>query len=160
MHRVNQWRAPRFLRLWMLAATRGGDGWLWYGMALVVALFGGERRVTALLATLAAVSLGIAVFLILKRQFRRKRPCALAPHAWARLLPPDQFSFPSGHTITAVAVATCLGAFYPAMGPGLYFCAASIAASRILLGMHFLTDVVAGVGIGAALGLGAFRLFA
>jgi undecaprenyl-diphosphatase len=63
-------------------------------------------------------------------------------------LPPDQFSFPSGHTITAFAVSVALSAFYPELATGLLFCAVSIAASRVLLGMHFLSDVVAGAAIG------------
>src|SRR5271154_3183620 len=151
MKRVNGWRPPRWLRLWMMAATLGGDGWLWYAMGLVIALFGGSERFPALLAAVVAVSFGIALFLKLKRAFGRKRPCALEPHCWATLLPPDQFSFPSGHTITAFAVAVSLGMFYPAMLIGLFFCAASVALSRILLGMHFLSDVVAGAAIGAAL---------
>src|SRR5215472_13097954 len=152
MHRVNGWRAPRWLRLWMIAATRGGDGGLWYGMGLVVALFGGEDRIKAIGAAGLATGVGIALFLKLKRAFGRKRPCALEPHCWATLLPPDQFSFPSGHTITAFSVAISLGIFYPTMLPGLLFCAASVAVSRILLGMHFLTDVLAGAGIGTAHG--------
>jgi hypothetical protein len=41
MRRVNGWTPPQWMRLWMLAATRGGDGWLWYAMALVVVLAGG-----------------------------------------------------------------------------------------------------------------------
>jgi undecaprenyl-diphosphatase len=151
MRRVNGWRAPRWFRLWMIAATRGGDGWLWYGMGLVVVLFGGEDRLKAVLSAALAVGLGTAVFLTMKKSFGRKRPCALHPHCWATLLPPDQFSFPSGHTITAFSVALSLGAFYPAMLPGLLFCAASVAVSRILLGMHFLTDVLAGAAIGALL---------
>jgi undecaprenyl-diphosphatase len=155
MRRVNRWRPPRWLRLWMVAATRGGDGWLWYGMAAVVALFGGENRAPALGAAALSAAAGTALFLKLKRAIRRKRPCALEPHCWTTLLPPDQFSFPSGHTITAFAVATSLGAFYPSMQPGLLFCAASVAASRILLGMHFLTDVLAGLTIGCMLGLGS-----
>lgn len=152
MRRVNRWRAPRWLRLWMIAATRGGDGWLWYAMGLVVALFGGAERFPALAAAAIATGLGIALFLKLKRAFGRKRPCALEPHCWATLLPPDQFSFPSGHTITAFAVTVSLGVYYPAMLPGLFFCAVSVALSRILLGMHFLSDVIAGGMIGAALG--------
>ena len=152
MRQVNRWRAPRWLRLWMIAATRGGDGWLWYAMGLVVALAGGSERFQALGAAVVAVSLGIALFLRLKRAFGRKRPCALEPHCWATLLPPDQFSFPSGHTITAFAVTVSLGMYYPAMLPGLFFCAASVALSRILLGMHFLSDVIAGATIGGALG--------
>jgi undecaprenyl-diphosphatase len=152
MIRVNHWRAPQWLRLWMMAATRGGDGWLWYATGAMVALFGGHNRWAAVLSAVAAVGLGIVLFLKLKRAFGRKRPCTMEPHCWATLLPPDQFSFPSGHTITAFAVALSLGGFYPAMLPGLLFCAASVAASRILLGMHFLTDVLAGAAIGSAVG--------
>ena len=155
MRKVNGWRAPRWLRLWMIVATRGGDGWLWYTMGAVVAAFGGAQRFAALAAAVVAVGVGIAIFLKLKRVCNRKRPCALEPHCWADLLPPDQFSFPSGHTITAFAVTMSLGAFYPAAFLGLLFCAASVAASRILLGMHFLTDVIAGAVIGASLGAGA-----
>lgn len=158
MRRVNHWRAPRWLRLWMVAATRGGDGWMWYAVGLLVALFGGENRLPALASAGLATGAGIGVFMKLKRLTKRRRPCAMEPHCWSRLLPPDQFSFPSGHTITAFAVAVSLGAFYPGLEPGLYFCAASVACSRILLGMHFLSDVLAGAGIGALLGGGSAAL--
>ena len=150
MVRVNHWRPPKWLRLWMLAATRGGDGGLWYALAVAVAFYGGPLRFHALLASTLAVAAGVALFLELKRLFRRKRPCALEPHCWAELLPPDQFSFPSGHTITAFAVAVSLGGFYPELIPGLVFCAVSIAASRVVLGMHFLSDVLAGAALGAS----------
>jgi undecaprenyl-diphosphatase len=158
MRTVNRWRPPRWMRVWMIAATRGGDGWLWYAMALVVGLFGGPERFAALAAAALSVAAGIGLFLKLKRTCGRKRPCALEPHCWATLLPPDQFSFPSGHTITAFAVAISLGAFYPALLVSLLFCAISIAASRIVLGMHFLTDVIAGAGIGGLLGYIAVEL--
>jgi undecaprenyl-diphosphatase len=152
MRRVNRWRAPRWVRLWMICATRGGDGWLWYALGLAVALFGGEHRIEALIAAALAVGIGIAVFIYLKRAFRRKRPCALEPHCWATLLPPDQFSFPSGHTITAFTVAFSLGQFYPPLLPVLLFFATSIALSRVVLGMHFLSDVMAGAAIGGMVG--------
>jgi undecaprenyl-diphosphatase len=158
MRRVNRWRPPRWLRLWMIAATRAGDGWLWYGAGLAVALFGGAERLDALLAAGLAMGVGIAAFLKLKRAFGRKRPCAVEPNCWATLLPPDQFSFPSGHTITAFAAAVSLGSYYPALLPGLLFCAASVALSRIVLGMHFLSDVVAGGVLGALLGYSAAAL--
>lgn len=158
MRRVNRWMPPRWMRLWMVAATRGGDGWLWYGVGAAVALDGGPARFRALLAAVLAVSFGIALFLSLKRACGRKRPCALEPHSWATLLPPDQFSFPSGHTITAFAMALSLGMFFPVMLLGLLFCAFSVALSRILLGMHFLSDVLAGAAIGSALGYAAALL--
>ena len=41
MRRVNRWQPPRWIRLWMICATRGGDGWLWYAMGLIILLYGG-----------------------------------------------------------------------------------------------------------------------
>ena len=151
MRRVNRWNAPRWIRLWALCATRGGDGWLWYGMAAVILLFGGPGRFRAVGAAALAVASGIAIFLSLKKTTGRRRPCMFEPHCWANLLPPDQFSFPSGHTITAFAVSLSLSRYYPNLAAGLLFCAISIAASRILLGMHFLSDVLAGAAIGGIL---------
>jgi undecaprenyl-diphosphatase len=153
MRRVNRWPAPRWIRVWMLCATRGGDGWLWYALGLVLLLFGGEDRFRAVGAAALAAGMGITIFLQLKKGIGRKRPCAIEPHCWATLLPPDQFSFPSGHTITAFAVAVSLGRFYPELAIGLLFCAVSVATSRILLGMHFLSDVLAGAAIGSLLAL-------
>jgi undecaprenyl-diphosphatase len=158
MRRVHRWPAPRWVRLWMICATRGGDGWIWYVMGLIVLIFGGPERFAAVGSASLAAGFGIAVFLLLKKTIGRKRPCAIEPHCWSTLLPPDQFSFPSGHTITAFAVATSLGLFYPHLLAGLMFVAASVALSRILLGMHFLSDVLAGAALGAGLGCAAFRL--
>ena len=156
MRRVNRWPAPRWIRVWMICATRGGDGWLWYALGCIILLFGGSDRFRATGAAALAAGVGIAIFLRIKRATGRKRP--LEPHCWATLLPPDQFSFPSGHTITAFAVAISLETFYPDLIVGLLFCALSVAASRILLGMHFLSDVIAGALIGCLLAYGSTSL--
>jgi undecaprenyl-diphosphatase len=152
MRRVHSWSAPKWIRLWMICATRGGDGWLWYALGAFLIVFGGEAGRLAAAQAGLAVGAGIVLFLLLKRAAGRRRPCALEPHCWSTLLPPDQFSFPSGHTITAFAAAVPVAAQFPGMSGGLYFCAASIAASRVLLGMHFLSDVAAGAVLGSALG--------
>ncbi|WP_031500280.1 phosphatase PAP2 family protein [Bryobacter aggregatus] len=152
MRRVHHWAPPQWVRLWMIGATRGGDGWLWYAVGLFILAFGGEERFVAVGSSTLAALAGVVFFLWAKRFTGRRRPCALEPHCWSTLLPPDQFSFPSGHTITAFAIITPLLAFYPELSLELGFCAVSIAASRILLGMHFLSDVVAGAAIGTLLG--------
>ncbi len=159
MHRLQRWRAPRWVRLWMICATRGGDGWVWYAQGLAILLFGGPSRFVAAGSASVASALGILVFLRLKKLIGRKRPVALEPHCWATLLPPDQFSFPSGHTITAFAVSIPLMLFYPHLTALLLFCAISIALSRVVLGMHFLSDVLAGCAIGCVMGFSSFLVF-
>ncbi len=94
MRRINQWLAPKWIRNWMVAASRGGDGWLWSVVGLIVLFFGGDRRSDALEAGFLAVATGLVTFLILKKMIGRERPCALEPHCWSSLLPPDRFSFP------------------------------------------------------------------
>jgi undecaprenyl-diphosphatase len=159
MRRANNWEAPLWVRLYVISATRGGDGWLWYAMGLAILVLGGRSRFEAVGAAGIASALSVLLFQCLKRLTGRRRPCEIEPHCWATLLPPDQFSFPSGHTMTAFAVAIPLLLFYPTLTIGLLFCAFSIATSRVLLGMHFLSDVVAGAAIGTALGYLGFLAF-
>ena len=157
MRRANNWVAPRWVRAYVISATRGGDGWLWYALGVAILLFGGEQRFEALGGAAISATLSVLVFLWLKRFAGRPRPCE--PHCWATLLPPDQFSFPSGHTMTAFAVAIPLALFYPALTAAVLFCAFSIGMSRILLGMHFLSDVIAGALIGTGLGYLGYLAF-
>jgi undecaprenyl-diphosphatase len=160
MRKVHRWRAPRWFRILMITMTRLGDGWLWYSMALILAIFGGAERFLAIGAGTTASALGIFVFRTLKRASRRKRPCEIEPHCWSLILPPDKYSFPSGHSITSFAVALAVGMFYPDLQIVFLAIAVLIASSRIILGMHFLSDVLVGSAIGIMLGFGTFHIFA
>lgn len=160
MRRVHRWRAPRWFRIAMIVATRGGDGWLWYAFGVILLLAGGEHRFAAIAAAGTSAVAGIFIFRALKHTSRRKRPCEIEPHCWASILPPDKYSFPSGHAITAFAVAVSVGLFYPYLQPCLILAALLIAASRIALGMHFLSDVVAGITLGVMLGMASYHIFA
>ena len=159
MHHLQRWRPPHWVRLWMIWATRGGDGWLWAVQAIAILIFGGPPRYVAVASAGVAAVAGIAIFLTLKKNIGRKRPSTIEPHCWATLLPPDQFSFPSGHTITAFAITVPIIHCYPGLTISLLFCAVSIAVSRIVLGMHFLSDILAGGLIGSAVGYSAVLLF-
>jgi undecaprenyl-diphosphatase len=160
MRRVHRWRAPRWFRVLMVLVTRGGDGWLWYALGTILYFYGGDHRFEAIGAAGSAAVAGILIFRALKNTSRRQRPCEIEPHCWSSILPPDKYSFPSGHSITAFAVALSLGLFYPQLMAYLLTVAFLIASSRIILGMHFLSDVVVGSAIGATLGTAAFYIFA
>jgi undecaprenyl-diphosphatase len=160
MRRMYRWRAPRWIRYWMIAATRMGDGWIWYGLGAMLLLYGGAQRFEAVGAAGSAALIGVLVFKAIKKISQRPRPCQFEPHCWSKVLPPDQFSFPSGHTMTAFSVALVVSYFYPSLEAPLYFLAVSIAVSRIVLGMHFLSDVLAGVVLGVALGCASITAFA
>jgi undecaprenyl-diphosphatase len=160
MRRMNRWSAPRWIRFWMLAATRMGDGWLWYSLAFIVLLIGGTQRFAAVGAAGCAALVGVAVFKLLKALSHRQRPCQYEPHCWSKVLPPDKFSFPSGHTMTAFSIALVVSYFYPSLEGAMYFLAISIGVSRIVLGMHFLSDVLAGAVLGSALGIASIVAFA
>src|SRR5438552_16577135 len=121
---------------------------------------GGPQRFSAIGAAGLAAVLGIFVFKALKRLSQRPRPCQIEPHCWSKVLPPDKFSFPSGHTMTSFSIALVVSYFYPSLEGMLFPLALSIAVSRIVLGMHVLSDVLAGVGIGVALGCASITAFA
>jgi undecaprenyl-diphosphatase len=159
MKKVNRWRAPRWMRIWMVLSTWMGDGWIWYSVGIALLLFGGNLRFTAFAVCASAEAAAVAVFRIVKNISKRKRPCELEEHCWSRVLPPDQFSFPSGHSISAFAIAVPLCIFYPELQVPLLALSLSIAASRVILGMHFVSDVVVGSLLGAVLGYGSCLLF-
>lgn len=160
MRRVNRWSAPRWFRWWMLMATRAGDGWLWGAIGIAVLLSPATARFQAVEAAVTAIAVGVAVFQGTKRIFRRTRPRDIFPHCWAQIHTRDVFSFPSGHSTTAFAVALSLGSFFPEILPLLLVIAANIAVSRVIVGMHFLSDVLVGSGLGACIGYAAFRFVA
>jgi undecaprenyl-diphosphatase len=159
MRKIHRWRAPRWFRILMIMMTRLGDGWLWYSVGLILLVFGGAQKFLAIGAAMTAAAIGIFLFRTLKHASRRKRPCEIEPHCWSLILPPDKYSFPSGHSITSFAVALSIGMFYPDLQAVLLVVAFLIASSRIILGMHFLSDVLAGSTIGILLGYCSFHFF-
>ena len=158
MRKVHRWRAPRWLRYWMIASTRLGDGWVWYSVGIALLLFGGDMRFVAFGAAASAEAATVVLFHFIKKASKRKRPCHLESHCWSKILPPYQFSFPSGHAMSAFAIAVPLCILYPQLAAALLALSVSIAVSRVILGMHFVSDVVVGSLMGAGLGYGAYLL--
>jgi len=131
--------------------SRLGDGIVWYLLiALLPVLYGGPAVKPAIVMALTGI-LGVALYSLLKRVFVRERPFITHAAIDLRGAPLDRYSFPSGHTLHAVSFAWQATAHFPELGWVLVPLAGLIAASRVVLGLHYPSDVLAGAAIGAAL---------
>lgn len=136
------------------------------GIALVLAIFHRRRWRAALPLLLAGPLVGLG-YLLLKWTVGRRRPVIVAApfdfHPFARGLgglihAESGLSFPSGHAAMAFATATCLSAALPRGAPAFFGVALAVAAERVLENAHYLSDVVAGAGVGVLGGYVAIRL--
>lgn len=131
----------------VLAFTRSGEhGVLWLLLSAAGALIDGRRR-ALYLRTLRLVVVAYLTNIALKYVVRRKRP---------RLedLPPlsstvTSLSYPSAHATTSFAAARVLSGALPAAL--VYACAGAMALSRVYVGVHYPTDVAAGMLLGTAM---------
>jgi undecaprenyl-diphosphatase len=119
----------------------------------VLLVASGQRRLGY--ATLAANVLSHLAVQVLKRTVARPRPCDASGRPLALVDLPDPFSFPSGHAAAATAVAGTIALHSPLLTPVLLPLVAVVAASRVLLRVHHISDVVAGAGLGLAGALAA-----
>jgi undecaprenyl-diphosphatase len=155
---LRSWIPPRWFRLWMRWVSRLADGWLWLILAAVLAA-GGDPTWKAMAAGSVAAAVTNLLLVLLKHRFRRPRPCDIEPHPlFADVKPPDPFSFPSGHSMNAFAVGTVLALHFPLVAPLALVLAGSIAVSRVVLGMHYVSDVMAGSAIGTFVGATTYVL--
>ncbi len=149
--RVNGLCARSSLRSYFAATSRLGDGVFWYGLMAAVVLFDGRAGLAASAHLAATGVIALALYKGLKRWTRRPRPFASDARIHAWVAPLDEFSFPSGHTLHAVAFTGVALAHYPALAWLLIPFTASVAASRVVLGLHYPSDVLAATAIGSAL---------
>jgi membrane-associated phospholipid phosphatase len=135
-----------------------GKGAGWMAVAAWLALRDGRRGRRAAVASVVAMALAVGLVQgPLKVALPRHRPFLRRMANVVGSRPTDP-SFPSGHTAGSFAAAVALAAFYPWDAPMLLALASGVGASRVYLGHHFPSDVVAGAGLGAALGALTARL--
>ncbi len=138
--------------------SRLGDGVFWYALMAALVAFGGRDGLLAALHLAAIGAVSLMLYKALKRWTRRPRPCASDLRIRAWVAPLDEFSFPSGHTLHAVGFTIVALSYFPALAWLLIPFAASVAASRVVLGLHYPSDVLAATGIGSALAMGSIWL--
>lgn len=132
--------------------SKSGDGYLYPAVAFVFWLM--NRQLGALLfsSALAAFSIELPLYKLVKHVVRRSRPCGALCPVEPRTRVMDRFSFPSGHTAGAFLMATVVGSFFPFIAAAFFVWAALVGLSRIYLGVHYPTDVLAGMVVGICCG--------
>lgn len=155
----NRWAAQRALVGFFGVVSRLGDGVFWYSLMACLALCGAQGRAAALHMALTGLAAAV-LYRRLKRWTRRPRPFRAHAEIVAHVAPLDEFSFPSGHTLHAIAFSLVALAYFPLLAPLLLPFTVLIAASRVVLGLHYPSDVLAAIVIGCLLGGASLRIAA
>lgn len=132
----------------LVAASRLSDGVLWYLVIAALPLIDGAAGTACALQMAAVGAANLVVYLCLKYGIGRPRPFDVCPGIRACVRALDRFSFPSGHTLHAITFAIVLSHHYPGLAPPLWAFATLVAASRVVLGLHYPSDVLVGAAIG------------
>jgi len=149
IRRLNQYR---LIAASVPTISKSGDGYLYPVMTLVFWLTNRQLGAMLFSSALAAFSIELPLYKLVKHIVRRVRPCdASCPdEPPKRVL--DRFSFPSGHTAGAFLMATVVSSFFPLMSAVFFAWAFLVGLSRIYLGVHYPTDVLAGMVVGICCG--------
>ena len=141
----------RIIKTFFALVSRLGDGVFWYTLILLLPFIYGFSALTASMHMLVIGAVALAVYKFIKNYTERPRPCVSHKGLTLGAAPLDQYSFPSGHTMHAVSFSVVALNYYPELAVLLIPFSVLVAASRIILGLHYPTDVLAGSLLGALL---------
>lgn len=139
--------------------SRLGDGVFWYAVMLGILLAQHEASLMPVLHMVVAGGSGTLLYKAIKGKTLRPRPFEVIQAIAIGIAPLDRFSFPSGHTLHAVAFSSVVLVYYPALAWLLVPFTLLVAASRVVLGLHYPSDVLAGAAIGALMAWASFSIF-
>jgi undecaprenyl-diphosphatase len=151
---INRACNRRYIKRFFAAVSRIGDGIVWYVlMAILPLLFG----LSALFVTLHMVIVGVlcvASYKFLKKKLVRQRPYIKHDRIQLGANPLDVHSFPSGHTLHAVAFTVIAIHYFPILAVVLLPFSMLVAMSRVILGLHYPSDVIVGAILGYTIAQG------
>jgi undecaprenyl-diphosphatase len=144
-------RSTRAARRMLVAITHAGG--VFSSVALAsLPLLGVRPLSSAGAKPMLALVVSHLIVQLFKRTVGRPRPSQTLS-ARAAIAEPDRFSFPSGHAAAAMSIAVVYAALFPVVALPVLVAATVIGLTRVLLGVHYPGDVVAGQFIAAATSL-------
>lgn len=155
---VNQTSQIRLIRDLFRLVSRLGDGLFWYALMLLILLFEGRDGLLPVLHMALAGLAGTLLYKWLKGKTLRPRPFEVHQDIFLTGKPLDKFSFPSGHTLHAVVFGLVAINYYPALSFIIMPFVSMVALSRVVLGLHYPSDVIAGALIGSLIAALSFLL--
>jgi undecaprenyl-diphosphatase len=141
-----------------ITVDRLGDCPPWLALICSIAVFGGLEGAYCALHMLAVGAFAVTLYKLVKQCAGRPRPCVRMQAVRRCVEPLDEFSFPSGHTLHAVAFSVVALVYFPSLTVALVPFVVLTGLSRVALGLHYPSDVVAGAAIGAAVALLSFAV--
>ncbi|WP_020396826.1 phosphatase PAP2 family protein [Thiolinea disciformis] len=135
--------------------SRLGNGVFWYSLMLVLPLLYGKLGLQAALHMLVVGLVGVVIYKLLKTKTHRVRPYHYNSSIFQNVAALDQFSFPSGHTLHAVSFTGIALHYFPTLAIVLLPFTLLVSLSRVVLGLHYPSDVLMGALIGVALAQGS-----
>ena len=139
--------------------SHSGNGYYYPAVPLFLYFTRPQIAGSFLLAALLAFAIELPLYKILKNQIKRDRPCEVVSGVHQRVSPSDQFSFPSGHTAAAFVIATLISFFLPVLAIPVFTWALLVGFSRIYLGVHYPSDILAGLVVGIFCALAGIMAF-
>lgn len=143
---------PALMRIIRLI-SRSGDGYLQVLIPLLVFLVDQNNARAFAILVGGAFLLERPLYFVLKNTLKRRRPPEVFSNFTSIIRASDQFSFPSGHTMASFLLAGLVVSFFGPIAWPLYIWATLVGISRVFLGVHFPTDILAGAALGSLIAL-------
>ncbi|HCA27780.1 MAG TPA: phosphatase PAP2 family protein [Betaproteobacteria bacterium] len=156
--RFNHASRNRWIRQLFRLVSRLGNGVFWYGLMLFLLLQMGRNAVPGVIHMILVGLSCTFIYKLIKATTSRTRPFQKHRNILCQAPPLDQYSFPSGHTLHAMAFTIVLLSYFPAFAWIAAPFTLLVALSRVILGLHYPTDVVAGALLGALIAAISFTI--